>query len=105
MNEAIAERDQFRCVRCGTLVSGPGKAVHHRVLGNRKQNAAWNLILLCTPCHEWCHAHSEAARKSGWIISRHAARPHLVAVRYDQPGRSGWFTLGADLTTSAGPVP
>ncbi len=95
---AIAERDEFRCVRCGTFVVTPGRAVHHRVLGNRSNNAAWNLVLLCTPCHEWCHSHSTAARESGWIISRHAPDPELVMVLYGQPGREGWFQLNEDLT-------
>lgn len=34
-----------------------------------------NGVWLCATCHSWAHAHPEAARKTGWIVSR-----------YDTPG-------------------
>jgi hypothetical protein len=32
-------------------------------------HAAWNLVLLCRPCHDYVHAHPEEAREQGYIIS------------------------------------
>ena len=98
----ITERDQGRCVRCGTIAAGG--SVHHRVLGNRKNNEPWNQILLCgsgtTGCHSWVHSHSLAAQGGGWVISKYHPEPWLVPVLYEQPGRSGRFVLEAGFRLS-----
>lgn len=107
----IAERDWHRCVRCAAgLVAGP-RSVHHRVLGNRADRRAANLILLCgsgtTGCHGWVHANPRLARLAGWIVSRHAD-PVAAPVYYNQPGRTGWQVLvagRADPDLEAGPPP
>jgi hypothetical protein len=97
----IVERDQWRCVRCGVFCGSTASSVHHLVLGNRSNNVASNLILLCgsgtTGCHGWVHAHPKKAREGGWIRSRHAQSPADMPVLYDQPGRKGWYLLDDDL--------
>jgi hypothetical protein len=105
LRQAVQARDWMRCVRCGHLLTWKPGHVHHRVLGNRSQNAAWNLILLCSDCHGFVHAHPVEAATDGYIVSRFWAAPESVPVVYNQPGRTGLFTLGDDLTTSAWPVP
>jgi hypothetical protein len=90
-------------VRCGVLCAGAASSVHHRVLGNRSNNRASNLILLCgsgtTGCHGWVHEHSKRAKdEGGWIVSRHAQLDvSAIPVLYDQPGRQGWYLLDDDL--------
>lgn len=107
---AVVERDWWRCVRCGILLASGPHSVHHRILGNRSNNEAWNLIALCgsgtTLCHGWVHGNKIAGYPApsrrdvldgGWIISRHSRDPHLVPVLYSQPGREGRYLLTADL--------
>jgi hypothetical protein len=109
----ILTRDDFRCVRCGKVVSTSQYSIHHRVLGNRKDRRACVLITLCgsgtTGCHGWVHGHPAEAKLRGWIVSRFAPRTAVpeLPVWYEQGpgGKNGWFLLGDDLTlTPGGPL-
>lgn len=75
----VAVRDGWCCVRCGDqLAPWMEFSIHHRILGNRKDNRPSNLILLCgsgtTKCHLWVHQHGRDSRAAGWIVSRHGPR-------------------------------
>ncbi len=104
-----SERDGGRCVACGVFLATVEHSLHHRILGNRKDNRASNRIYLCgsgtTRCHGGVHAHPRLAREDfGYIVSRHrpAADTTRVPVYYNQPGlRVGWFLLGDDCTLTS----
>ena len=97
----VADRDRWRCVRCGRdLSDGSGNLQHRRARGmggTRKVdvNGPENLILLCgsgtTGCHGHVESHREEARRAGWAVSQ-ADDPGRVPVTY--PG--GRFLLTAD---------
>lgn len=104
----IQRRDGFRCVRCGKVVSLGQFSIHHRILGNRKDRRASNLITLCgsgtTGCHGWVHAHPKDAMELGYIVSKFVRRDLLPQqpVYYGQTGgHIGWFLLGDNLTLTA----
>jgi hypothetical protein len=104
---AVLERDGYQCVRCGEFAGYQPHSIHHRILGNRKDVRASNLITLCgsgtTGCHGWVHAHPKEAQSGGYIVSRHARRDSTsqAPVFYGQTGRTGWFALGDNLTLTA----
>jgi hypothetical protein len=101
LKRAVAERDGFKCVRCGTAILGAPHSIHHLVLGNRADNRAENLITLCgsgtTGCHGWAHDFPRLAREGGWVRSKHSTTAALEPVWYEQPGRTGWHVLLPDL--------
>ncbi len=100
LSSAILARDDFACVRCGKFCNYD-YSIHHRILGNRKDRRASNLITLCgsgtTGCHAWVHSHSEVARSMGWIVSRHGRRDSTTSrpVWYGQ--RNAWYLLDDKL--------
>ena len=101
----ILARDQWRCVRCGKFVLGD-YSVHHRILGDRANMRAANLLTLCgsgtTGCHGWVHANPKQARADGYIVSKHTrVALELAPVLYHQPGREGWFVIDDDLNLAA----
>jgi hypothetical protein len=70
-----------------------GYSCHHRQLrSGGGADTPGNLIMLCGSgssdhCHLYVHAHSEEARREGWIVSRHAlSSPAGVPVRHWQLG-------------------
>ncbi len=83
--DAVRERDQGRCVRCG----GPASNTHHREgrgMGGRKGadsarvNGPAYLLSMCgsgtTGCHGWVTEHPAAAEVEGYVLRRNAtARP------------------------------
>jgi hypothetical protein len=85
--ELVWDRDQGRCVRCGTHLTGPrgvAWSVHHRrprgMGGSREKwvNLPGNLLLLCgsgvTGCHGWVESHRETARASGFLVPLNGAK-------------------------------
>ena len=103
---AILTRDDFRCVRCGKVVSPGQCSIHHRILGNRKDRRASNLITLCgsgtTGCHGWVHSHPAEAKLRGWIVSRFARRDQTPELPVWYQARHRWFLLGDNLTIEPG---
>ena len=89
---AVCERDYWRCFRCGENCFERPHSVHHRVLGNRRDNRHSNLILLCgtgtTGCHGWVHNHPKLSRDEGWIVSKFTRQDTSeVPVLHHQLGR------------------
>jgi hypothetical protein len=75
--DAVLERDQFCCARCGTGLHGErgvDYSVHHRKLRSQGgTNCPSNLISLCghgsAGCHGLVHGGPTAAREAGWLVS------------------------------------
>lgn len=70
--ELVHERDDNRCVRCGTKPQV--RNWHHRrgrSVPDDHQHAPCNGVTLCPTCHKWVHEHPFEARKEGWIVARH----------------------------------
>lgn len=92
-DEAIYERDDHRCVRCGTRANN----VHHRKLRARawkwEVNLASNRIATCgsgsTGCHGWMHENPAEATKNGWIVASWGT-PSDIPVQYPEGKR--WLT-------------
>lgn len=60
----------MRCYRCGLTA----RDVHHRQRRKVGGHVLSNMIMLCgwgntTGCHGWVHAHPNAARDEGFIVS------------------------------------
>ena len=79
VREIVAERDKWRCVRCGRDVTTYPANFQHRKprgMGGTKDpaiNLPSNGILLCgsgnaTGCHGWVETHREEAHEQGWSI-------------------------------------
>ena len=104
----ILRRDGFRCVRCGKPVAYGRDSIHHRILGNRKDNRPSNLIALCgsgtTGCHGWVHSHPAEAREYGWIVSRFTQRALTPDASVFYAG-SGWRLLLDNFTMMPVPPP
>jgi hypothetical protein len=104
----ILERDGYQCVRCGRTCIYD-HSIHHRILGNRKDMRASNLITLCgsgtTGCHGWVHSHPQSATDAGWIVSKFRKQqdtpdiPVTYAAAGERPG--GTFALADNLTMQA----
>jgi hypothetical protein len=79
VRKVVRERDNQQCVRCGARVA-PGELHHRRRRGvGLDPHVASNLLMLCggpahDGCHQWVHAHPEAAMLGGFIISVHDER-------------------------------
>jgi hypothetical protein len=98
---AILARDDYKCFRCGKDVTFSAHSVHHRILGNRKDNRPSNLITLCgsgtTGCHAAVHGirspgnrdySRTQAQEEGFIVSRHriSAATLTVPVKHHRFG-------------------
>lgn len=69
--EAVRQRDNFTCRRCGIF----DKYVHTHHLVMRSQSRELkhvisNGICLCNSCHTWVHHHPKEACESGFLISK-----------------------------------
>ena len=102
---AVLGRDGYQCVRCGKSCIYD-HSIHHRILGNRRDMRASNLITLCgsgtTGCHGWVHSHPQASMEAGWIVSKFRKRHDLpdAPVTYSAAnGRLGGVYVLADNFT------
>lgn len=104
VRELVAERDEYRCVRCGGVWHWAGFSIHHRHMrshGFPKLNSPENLIVLCgsgtamDSCHAWVHAHPSEAYEMGWLVHgiKGETDPALVPVKTAQ---HGWVYLTED---------
>lgn len=92
----VLTRAHDRCERCG--VPAPVHHWHHRrsrSVHDPHTHCACNGVNLCTTCHSWVHHNPFAAKKFGWIVSRHVEDPGMV------PVQSAW---GERLHSCAGGI-
>ena len=63
---SIYERDQFRCLRCGSGHSKDSRLHAHHLasfsLFPELRHAPSNLVTLCGPCHRWVHSNQNKER-------------------------------------------
>ena len=43
--------------------------LHHRKLRRFGDHSFWNLVFICTACHDYAHAHALEAYEKGWLVS------------------------------------
>ncbi len=73
LREVVAARFGQLCARCGRHRDQVGLDPHHRQLLSRGgRDEAANLVALCRPCHDWCHAHPKTATGLGFIVPSRA---------------------------------
>lgn len=71
VRDAVLERDQYRCVRCGQYLAGRRYSLQHRnargMGGTTTPDRPENLITMCgtgtTGCHGWAEHNPTAARE------------------------------------------
>lgn len=79
--DLVRARAHHRCERC--MAPAPNGAWHHRrprSVVDEHQHCPCNGVWLCHTCHRMVHAHPEAARDTGWIVSRWVEDPGTVPV-------------------------
>lgn len=78
IRDAVMERDQRHCQRCGTPVDGKPHSLQHRdprgMGGSKLLHTMANLVLLCGDAlfPGYCHSHVESyrnrAKAEGWLV-------------------------------------
>lgn len=106
--QAVMERDQFKCVRCGRAVSGePGRdfSLQHRIprgMGGSRDprlNLPSNLVLMCGSGATMCHGHVESyradAETDGYLVPRHLdpAEVPVTVATWPASGRTPAVTV------------
>lgn len=89
--EAVFERDQYRCARCGRHIATYAASIQHRKprgMGGTKDpsiNSPANLILLCGDgvrgCHGHIEQHREEAKQDGYGVAWWED-PTIIPVKY-----------------------
>jgi hypothetical protein len=97
----VAERDDWRCFRCGRNVHSFPSNCHHRMLdGAGGPDSAENRITLCGSgtqlCHGWVHNNVTESQENGWLISRFTDPADIPGIRVMRHGH-GWVYLTSDL--------
>lgn len=98
---ATVQRRDGRCVRCGA--SGATQWHHRRSrrVADAHQHCACNGVTVCGACHRWAHAHPEAARNAGLIVSVFIAEPTTIPVKTYR----GWSLHTCEGERQAFPAP
>lgn len=106
--EAVYERDQYRCARCGRHIATYAASIQHRKprgMGGTKDpsiNSPANLILLCGDgvrgCHGYIEQHREEAKQDGYGVAWWED-PATIPVRY-WDGNTYTLTNGGERTCS-----
>lgn len=103
MRDAVLERDDYTCQRCGRDIRNCPYSLQHRLpRGRGGKNTMANLVTVCgsatTPgmCHDWMENHERAqARIDGWLVPSDNS-PEDWPVRrfgrkeYQLPGETEW---------------
>jgi hypothetical protein len=87
--DVATERDQGRCVRCG---SGGVTQRDHRQNRTAYNTTPANLQLLCVACHRWKTENPKDAASAGFAVSRWADPTQILAYRHDV----GWVKYDND---------
>jgi hypothetical protein len=104
IREAVLERDDRHCARCGISLYGRFYSLHHRRArgagGSNRLHTMANLVALCGSgtTSGSCHAHVESSRTEsyaiGWLVP-HGVTPEQWPVfrhgQWMQPGET-WST-------------
>lgn len=65
----VRKRSLGRCEASTEACTVTAVHVHHRKLRSHGgSNDPSNLLDLCTPCHEWIHAHPAVSYERGWMV-------------------------------------
>ena len=110
LRDAVLDRDDHRCVRCGRHLHGLTYSIHHRTPGgmggSKHVNTMPNLISLCgsgtTGCHGQVESYRERARDGGFLVRRRhdpAARPVRTWRGWELPTDTGWSPTSPPDTT------
>lgn len=91
----VAERDQRRCVRCGSANRPHWHHRRTRRVRDEHTHCPCNGISLCTTCHAWVHANPRQAEKFGWLLSRYVQQPWKHPVLHVH---WAWIDLSHDET-------
>lgn len=105
LRNAIQDRDDGCCVRCGHYCLHEPHSVHHRQVkgmgGRKAADTPSNLILLCgsgsTGCHGYAHARPATSYRFGYLV-RSTACPSSAPIWV--AGRE-WVLLDDDFGTTA----
>lgn len=108
VRETVLKRDRWCCLRCGKVVVGRAKSIHHRKLRSQGgRHDPENLITLCGTgtlgCHGWVHSHVAESLASGWLVLS-TDDPALVSVLVISEGGSGadvWLLPDGGRATEA----
>lgn len=101
--DAVEQRENGRCARCG----GKGAHWHHRrsrsVRDVITHNPA-NGVLLCSVDHAYVHANPKQAMEEGFIVSRYDNPTEISFRRWDGrwilPNTEGGFSILSDPADS-----
>jgi hypothetical protein len=107
MRDAVLERDDYTCQRCGRNIrSQPYSLQHLLPRGRGGKNTMRNLVTVCgsatTPggCHDWMeNQERRLATRDGWLVLNGVdpetdTWPVLRFGRqYEQPGETGWTVV------------
>ncbi|MGB3443852.1 MAG: HNH endonuclease signature motif containing protein [Actinophytocola sp.] len=101
IREAVLERDDHACVRCGVAIQRPYYSLQHRdprgAGGSRLLHTMANLVTLCGSGTTRCHGHVESYRDEskahGWLVPNGAV-PEEWPVRRWTPDGPRWMQPG-----------
>lgn len=114
IRNAVLERDDNACVRCGAAIQRPFYSLHHRrargMGGSRRLHTMANLVTLCgsgtTRCHGEVESDRDGSEAAGWLLPRrlHTVTPEEWPVRRWTPDGPQWMQPG-DAWAPASPHP
>jgi len=123
LREAVLERDQHRCARCGRGVTTYPYSLQHRdprgMGGSKTANRTSNLVTLCgsatSPgdCHNEVESHRAQAAKDGYLVvgDQHPEDVEILLARVNDEGevRFDFYLLdnvgGVQLALFPSPAP
>lgn len=102
IRDAVMDRDERHCQRCGTPIDGKPYSRHHRsprqMGGSTSRHTMANLVLLCGDalfpgyCHSEVESYRTRATREGWLVPMGIAPEDWPVHRFGQlwsmPGES-----------------